>query len=145
MFYYETNEYMLRQQTKMVSNLEKAINGEYSAIQCYAKLAEMAPSDMAKERIREIRNDEKRHLKVFSQLYTSLTGNQPKPQITEECPDTYKKGLDFAFKDEQEAVDTYLTAADAATNWYVKDAFRRAAADEQHHAVWFHYLMTTTK
>ncbi|MBD3108175.1 ferritin-like domain-containing protein [Bacillus sp. AGMB 02131] len=145
MFYYETNEYMVRQQTKMVSNLEQAINGEYSAIQCYAKLAEMAPSDMAKERIREIRNDEKRHLKVFSQLYTSLTGNQPKPKITEECPDNYKKGLDFAFKDEQQAVDTYLTAADEATNWYVKDAFRRAAADEQNHAVWFHYLMTTTK
>ena len=146
MYYYEnySNE-LMRQQNKLVSDLEKAINGEYSAIKCYAKLAKMAPTDKVREQIREIRNDEKRHLQVFSQLYMSLTGSETKPEIVEGCPDTYEDGLEFAFKDEQETVDFYLTVADETSNVYIKEAFRRAAADEQNHAVWFHYFLTKTK
>lgn len=146
MYYYEnySNE-LMRQQNKLVSDLEKAINGEYSAIKCYAKLAKMAPTDKVREQIREIRNDEKRHLQVFSQLYMSLTGSEPKPESAEGCPDTYEDGLEFAFKDEQETVDFYLTVADETSNVYIKEAFRRAAADEQNHAVWFHYFLTKTK
>ena len=146
MFYYaDYSEELMRQQNKLVSDLEKAINGEYSAIQCYAKLAERAPTDKVRERIREIRRDEKRHLQVFSQMYTNLTGSQPKPKDTEACPDTYLRGLAFALEDEQETVDFYLTVADETSNLFVKDAFRRAAADEQNHAVWFLYFLMSAK
>lgn len=31
-----------RQNDKLISDIEKAINGEYSAISCYAKLANMS-------------------------------------------------------------------------------------------------------
>ena len=31
----------------------------------------------------------------------NLTGRQPKPQITEDCPNTYLQGLEFAIQDEQ--------------------------------------------
>jgi len=146
MFYYaDYSEELMRQQNKLVSDLEKAINGEYSAIQCYAKLAERAPTDKVRERIREIRRDEKRHLQVFSQMYTNLTGSQPKLKESEVCPDTYLRGLAFALEDEQETVDFYLTVADETSNLFVKDAFRRAAADEQNHAVWFLYFLMSAK
>lgn len=146
MFYYaDYSGELMRQQNKLVSDLEKAINGEYSAINCYAKLSEMAPTDKIRERIREIRKDEKRHLQVFSQLYTSLTGSQPNPKITEECPSKFVRGAEFALEDEQKTVDFYLTAADETSNLYVRDAFRRAAADEQNHAVWFLYFLMKSK
>jgi rubrerythrin len=34
-----------RQSDKLVRDIQKAISRQYSAIQCYAKLAKMAPTD----------------------------------------------------------------------------------------------------
>ncbi|MGP4077484.1 ferritin family protein [Halobacillus sp. K22] len=129
---------LMRSQKKLIQDLEKAINGEYSALACYKKLAQLAPDKPTKKRIEEIRNDEQRHYTEFRRLYTQLTGGgQPTPQITEQCPDSFKKGIAFAFNDEQETVDFYLDIADHAQDPSVKEIFRRAAADEQNHAVWF--------
>ncbi|WP_027415115.1 ferritin-like domain-containing protein [Aneurinibacillus terranovensis] len=126
----------------LLSDTVKAINGEYSAIHCYKQLAKMAHNDEEKNRILEIRQDEIRHYQVFSKIYMSLTGFHPNPQITEQCPNDYKSGLQFALKDEQQTVDFYLTIADKTQDTNIKDRFRRAAADEQNHAVWFLYYYT---
>lgn len=124
------------------SELQKAINGEFSAIQCYRKLAELAHSDEVRKQIEEIRRDEIRHLREFSTLYGSITGKHIMPKQTEECPDNFTRGLDAAFKDEQETVDFYLRAAEETSNLKAKGVFTRAARDEQNHAVWFlYYLM----
>ncbi|PTM59028.1 rubrerythrin [Desmospora activa DSM 45169] len=128
--------------TPLITNIAQAINGEYSAIACYAHLATVAPTEEARKQIKEIRQDEVRHFQTFSAIYTRLTGRQPTPTITEPCPQSYKEGLDFAFKDEQETVDHYLDIADRARNPVIRTAFQRAAADEQNHAVWFLYLIT---
>lgn len=130
-----------RQTEKLVSDAEKAINGEYSAIQCYANLAKMAPTEKQRKQILEIRKDEKRHFQQFVQIYASLTGKQPQPKINEGCPNTYIKGLEFALQDEQNTVDFYHEVADETSNQYIKEAFRRAASDEQNHAVWFLYFL----
>ena len=48
---YNSNYYdWYRQNDKLISDIEKAINGEYSAISCYAKLANMAPSQAEKNK-----------------------------------------------------------------------------------------------
>ncbi|TMU87566.1 DUF2202 domain-containing protein [Bacillus sp. BHET2] len=129
----------------LVNNLQKAINGEYSAIACYEKLAMLATSKEERERILEIRKDEKRHYKAFSDIYIHLTGVQPSPQLQEGCPDSYKKGLEFAMKDEQETVDFYYSVSDGVQETFIKDTLRRAAADEQNHAVWFLFFMIQNK
>lgn len=121
----------------LVADIQKAINGEYSAVQCYEKLAQMAPTDSEREQILEIRNDEIRHLEEFSRIYLNLTGRQPQPEMSEACAETYLEGIEASFKDEQETVDFYLDIADKAKDITIKKAFRRAAADEQNHAVWF--------
>jgi rubrerythrin len=123
--------------TRLVPDIQKAINAEYSAVACYEKLAEMAQTQNEKNTILEIQKDEKRHLKDFSSIYKTLTGRQPSYQIIEDCPNQYGAGIEFAFKDEQEAVDFYLDIADKAQDPTIKNRFRRAAADEQNHAVWF--------
>ncbi len=134
-----------RQNDKLISDIEKAINGEYSAISCYAKLANMAPNAAERNQILEIRNDEIKHFHQFVQIYTNLTGQQPKPQITEECPNTYLQGLEFAIQDEQKTVDFYLEISDETSDAHLKELLRRIAADEQNHAVWFLYYFVKTK
>jgi rubrerythrin len=131
-----------RQQNKLISDIEKAINGEFSAIQCYADLAKLSPSETEKKQILEIREDETKHLQQFVQIYTRLTGKQPQPKIVEDCPNIYIEGLEFSLVDEQHTVDFYLDISNDTNNQYIKEIFRRAAADEQNHAVWFLYYFT---
>jgi rubrerythrin len=133
------------QSDKFIRDIEQAINGQYSAIQCYAKLAEMAPTDKERKQILEIRNDEIKHYQQFTQIYVNLTGMQPNAKMMEECPDTYIEGLTYALEDEQKTVDFYLDIAEEANNPYIKEVFRRAAADEQNHAVWFLYYFIKNK
>ena len=134
-----------RQNEKLINNLTKAINGEYSAVQCYTKLAGMAPNAEQREQINEILNDEKKHLQQFTQIYTNLTGKQAQPKLSVGCPDGYHEGLRFSLKDEQETVDFYYDIADEATDPIIKEVFKRAAADEQNHAVWFLYFFIIEK
>lgn len=131
------NEYIRLDNRQIINDIQKAINAEYSAVACYEKLAKKAPTQDERNKILEIQKDERRHLEEFSRIYSNLTGRQPAYKITEECPDKYIAGIEFAFKDEQEAVDFYLDIADKSQDAFIKDRFRRAAADEQNHAVWF--------
>lgn len=41
--YFNNYNTFYRQNPKLISNIKKSINGEYSAINCYAKLANLAP------------------------------------------------------------------------------------------------------
>lgn len=142
-----TNYYdaLYRQTNTLVSDIEKAINGEYSAIECYARLANLARNQKEREQILEIRQDEINHYQKFVQIYHTLTGGPPQPKLNEECPNVYVKGLETALEDEQKTVDFYLEIADKATDPYVKEVFNRAAKDEQNHAVWFLYYFTKNK
>ncbi len=127
--------------TEVFNDILKAINGEYTAISCYELLANQAPNDETKKRILEIRNDEIRHYETFWYLYISLTGKQPSPKIIRQCPADYLSGVLAAFIDEQETVDFYHHIARNTDNPAIRDAFTRASADEQNHAVWFLYFM----
>ncbi|MBB6444178.1 ferritin family protein [Bacillus benzoevorans] len=131
-----------RQQQKLIGDIENAINGEFSAVQCYAALAALAPTEAVSKQILEIRDDEKKHLQQFMQIYSRLTGRQAQPSLSESCPNHYIEGLESAMQDEQHTVDFYLSISDETNNQYIKEIFRRAAADEQQHAVWFLYYFT---
>ncbi|HEX3044809.1 MAG TPA: ferritin-like domain-containing protein [Bacillota bacterium] len=124
----------------LVADIEKAINGECGAIACYQKLIEAASCDEEREVIQEIRRDEIRHYREFSQIHAAITGTTYRPRITEECPADFLEGLRAAFKDEQNTVDFYREVADKAEDSFIAERFRRAAADEQHHAVWFSFF-----
>ncbi|WP_058309118.1 ferritin family protein [Gracilibacillus massiliensis] len=139
---YDHDFYRSVSDTQLITDIQQAINAEYSAIACYEKLAKMAPTQDERDKIREIQNDEKRHLEEFSSIFYQVTGKSPSYQISEQCPDNYKTGIEFAFKDEQETVDFYLNISDRAEHPTIKDRFRRAASDEQNHAVWFLFFQS---
>jgi len=123
--------------TQLVRDLMTSLNGEYHAITCYEKLAALAPTEEVNKKILEIRQDEIRHFQHFSHLYTRLTGCLPAPKLSEACATEYRAGVLASFKDEQTTVDYYLRVSDYVQVPYVKELFRRTAADEQNHAVWF--------
>ncbi len=133
--------YRTEADTQLIADIAKAINGESNAIVCYEKLAGLAPNEEERRRILEIRQEEMGHVQTFKQIYTSLTGTQATVQLGE-CPNEYRKGLDSSFHDEQNTVDFYLKVSDEAQQPFIKETFRRAAADEQNHAVWFLYFIT---
>ncbi|MFZ0446811.1 MAG: ferritin family protein [Bacillus sp. (in: firmicutes)] len=126
---------------QIINDIQKAINGEYSAIACYQELAQIAPTQNERNQILEIRKDEIRHFEEFRKIYTNLTGKQPTAEITEGCPNMYREGLESAFRDEQETVDFYLDIADSTQDISIKETFLRASADEQNHAVWFSFFL----
>ncbi|SHF27483.1 Rubrerythrin [Seinonella peptonophila] len=126
----------------LLADIKKAIQGEYNAIHCYQLLAEQAPSSKERKQILEIREDEIKHYNQFINLYYRLTGKRLKPQVTESCPSNYLEGLKFSIEDEQETVDFYLEISDKAKESYIRKLFKRAAKDEQNHAVWFLYFYT---
>jgi len=128
-----------RMDQQLLNDLTQSINGEYSAIHCYEQLAKKAPNEEERKQILEIRDDEMKHFHTFSNLYVQLTGKKPVPKIIESCPRDYCDGLQFALKDEQKTVDFYHEIADRTKNRSIRKKFRRAAVDEQNHAVWFLY------
>lgn len=138
---YFNEYYRLNNDRQNLNDIQKAINGEYSAIACYEKLAKMAPTKNERDQILEIQKDERRHLEEFNRIYTILTGKQPAYKMSEECPNKYQAGIEFAFRDEQETVDFYLDLAEKSEDPLIKEVLRRAAADEQNHAVWFLFFM----
>lgn len=135
--YFGYHPYQVRSDVSLVTDIGKAIQGQYNAIYCYEKLAAQAPNDEVKQKILEIRQDEIRHYQTFSEIYTSLTGRPVHVSVTESCPSGYREGLRAAFLDEQKTVDEYLDIADKAQDVSIKEQFKRAASDEQNHAVWF--------
>ncbi|WP_138493171.1 ferritin-like domain-containing protein [Paenibacillus pinistramenti] len=126
----------------LISDLERTLNGEYNAIVCYEQLAKLADQEEERNRILEIRKDEIKHFHIFSHIYISLTGRQPRPQLTGPCPSDYAAGLNSSFKDEQNTNDFYRQVADKTLNPFIREQFKRAAADEQNHAVWFLYFLS---
>ncbi len=128
-------------QKAFLNDLKKAINGEYSAIVCYEHIMQMAPTQEVKSRVSEIREDEIRHYNTFQYLYDTITGSPLKPEITEQCPTHYRSALHFAFQDEQITTDFYNQLSHTIQNQSWKQAFSRAARDEQNHAVWFLYFL----
>ncbi|MBS4174358.1 ferritin-like domain-containing protein [Bacillus sp. FJAT-49736] len=124
-----------------MSDLSKAINGEYEAIQCYEYLINQTTNPEIREQLIEIRNDEICHYETFYNLYLSLTNTHPPVSMTKKCPPDFKSGIIAAFKDEQNTTDFYHAVARNIKEKYLKEPFQQAALDEQNHAVWFLYFM----
>jgi rubrerythrin len=125
--------------------LERAVQGECHAIACYTHLMELAPSAIERAQIGEIIADEQRHAQQFSKMYTFVTNRQPTPRQIDECPKTYRAGLEAAIVDEQKTADAYRDLAERTMSPSMREMVLRAAADEQNHAVWFVYFLLRLK
>lgn len=154
MYYYPQTSYQLQQQyyneylnrknegtyQKVFTAILNAIQAEATAIDFYSRLVKYAPNKKHKEDILHALEDEKIHLKEFTELYINLTGQQPKYTINKTKFNTYKEGLETAYKDELEAYEEYRNAYLLTQNSQVRDVFLRAFTDEIEHATRFGFL-----
>lgn len=133
------------QQNKLISEIEKAIDIEYSSVQYYEALAKLAPNEAISSHILEIRDDKSKYLQQFAQIYSRLAGRKHQPNTGKSFPNNFSEGLEAALKEEQHSVKFYLRISDETNNQYIKEVFRRAAVDKQQHAFWFLYYWTLQK
>ncbi|USG64685.1 ferritin-like domain-containing protein [Brevibacillus ruminantium] len=127
---------------RLAADLLRAVRREERAGKFYAQLAELAPSENLRVLINIIKDERIKHLTNFSQLYRQITGREP--QLLREAvpaPESFRKGVELAIRDELESMDSYRDFAEATANPHIRRAFLRAAEDEQRHSTWFSNIL----
>jgi rubrerythrin len=109
----------------------------------YTRLLFDAPNSLHKEFIEEAKDEEAKHLIVFTKLYQLLTNQIPSYTLTPVNYANYKEGLLIALKDELEAADLYKEMILSTNDARIKDAFFYAMGDELEHSVMFSTLYNT--
>ncbi|ACL75525.1 ferritin family protein [Ruminiclostridium cellulolyticum] len=86
--------------------IRQQIKGEMQDRLFYQYLLDNVPTLLDKEIIEEVRDNEKKHAKIFRQLYFELTGKtiQPDENVSFEKPKTYCEGLRGALMGETSAI-----------------------------------------
>ena len=119
----------------LVRDIRRAIEGEMAAIAVYESLLSMAPNEESRENLTHIRDDEKKHLLGFSNIYRGLTGTQPspgRPPIPQFA--TYFEGLKDAYYDELEAAEFYRSILLSTCDPRIGTVVFEAMTDEMEHA-----------
>jgi rubrerythrin len=126
---------------ELLSAIMEGIKGEATAIDFYSRLVKNAPNEKHREDIQHALDDEKIHLKEFTQLYKNLSGQEPVYQITKTKYNSYEDGLRIAYEDELEAYEDYRNSYLLTQSLQVRDVFFRALTDEMEHATRFGFLL----
>jgi rubrerythrin len=127
---------------RLNSNILKAIKSEAEAIDFYQRLLKFAPGHRGQDDISHALEDERIHLRDFSQLYYSLTGMQPVYRPKKIAFHNLQEGLRLAYQDELEAYEFYRDIYLMTSHPLIRDVFFRAMTDEIEHAMRFGFLKT---
>jgi len=141
----------LRTQTTPYKSLEEAlalikqaVSGEREDELFYDYLIAEAPTEEDKEVIRSIRDDERRHNRMFRSIYQAYTGETlpPSTDTAFERPASYSEGLRRALFGELGAVERYRNIRAGLPDRYYRDMVFEILTDELKHASKYNYLIT---
>ncbi|MCM3719480.1 ferritin-like domain-containing protein [Fictibacillus phosphorivorans] len=124
--------------------IREAVAGEREDQLFYEYLMSQAPTEEEKSIIATIRDDEKRHNRLFKKIYKDLTGKEV-PQVESEevqRPKTYKDGLIKAIFGELAAVEKYRVIRQGLPNRFYRDILFNIITDEMKHSAKYNYLIT---
>ncbi|MDN4074851.1 ferritin-like domain-containing protein [Fictibacillus terranigra] len=132
-----------QQQTyqQLLNILMSSIIGEATAIDFYTRLAKDAPNEYSKNVLLSAAKDEKAHLHLFTRLYTSLTGKEPKYKIRPVKITNFRQSLFEAYEDELSDYEKYRNAYLLTQDPSIRDTFFRPFSDEIKHATRFSFLL----
>lgn len=124
--------------------IREAVAGEREDQLFYEYLISVAPTNEEKLIIASIRDDEKRHNRLFRKIYKDLTGQEVPQTAGEEFqrPKTYKDGLVKALFGELAAVEKYRVIRQGLPNRYYRDILFNIITDEIKHSAKYNYLFT---
>lgn len=127
--------------------IKNAILGEREDELFYDYLISEAPSEEDKKIIESIRDDERKHNRMFRELYYELTGRMPpqaaEPEFTK--PESYLAGLQQALFGELGAVERYRRILFALTKRKDINMLTEIISDELKHASKYNFLYTKNK
>ena len=122
---------------QVLEALLAGIKGEASAVEFYSRLAQSAPNQRHKKAIQQALEDKQVHLKQFTDLFVTLTGQSPQYQIDQVDFRSYQEGLQKAYEAEVEDYHEYRNSYLLTQYLPVGNVFFRAFADEIEHATRF--------
>lgn len=123
--------------------IRQAVAGEREDELFYDYLVSIAPSNEEKEIILSIRDDERKHNRMFRIIYEDLTG-QTLPAPTGENfekPSSYIDGIRRALFGELAAVERYRDIRAGLPNRYYRDMVFEILTDELKHADKYNYIL----
>ncbi|MFG6497149.1 cupin domain-containing protein [Fictibacillus sp. UD] len=110
------------------------IKRESSLIDCYRRLANVAPDQNHKNNISYALEYKKSCLRYFTNLYTSLTGKQPEYERNYVEFQSYEEGLQKTYQAEIEGCQIYQNNSYRCYHPYVQQALLQAAYQKREHA-----------
>jgi rubrerythrin len=131
----------------VVRLIQEGIAGERNDELFYDYLISVAPSEQDRQIITGIRDDERKHRRLFRQLYTQLTGQRP-GELPEgepfQRPGSYLEGVEQALFGELKAFEKYRTIYRYIPQQY-RDTVFEIMTDELKHASYYNFLYAKNK
>ncbi|MBO7746801.1 ferritin-like domain-containing protein [Paenibacillus sp. MWE-103] len=123
--------------------VRQAVQGEREDELFYDYLISVAPSEEARTIIASIRDDERKHNRMFRKIYADFTGQAVGAGQEEafEKPASYADGLRKAFFGELAAVERYRNIRAGLPARFYRDMVFEILTDEMKHADKYLYLM----
>ncbi|MCY6370204.1 ferritin-like domain-containing protein [Clostridium ganghwense] len=132
---------------KSLDLIKEAVAGEREDELFYDYLISVAPTEEEQEIIASIRDDEKKHNKMFRSIYRDITGMDI--IVTEgeefEKPASYIDGIATALFGELKAVEKYRVIRQGLPNRYYRDMLFEIITDELKHSSKYNYIYTLNK
>ena len=142
--YYPTYHYVpLYAYNQALKLIAESVNSEREDELFYNYLLSVAPPEQ-REIIASIRDDERKHNKLFRQLYWEVTGQEvpPAPEPSFEIPNDYCDGIKRALFGELAAVEKYRKILFGFKFLPYRNIITEIYTDELKHATKWNYLFT---
>ncbi|SCW53348.1 Rubrerythrin [Paenibacillus tianmuensis] len=123
--------------------IKQAVQGEREDELFYDYLISVAPSQEEKNIIASIRDDERKHNKMFRTIYRDLTGQviETPQNVSFEKPRSFIDGVKRAFFGELSAMERYRIIRAGMPNRYYRDMVFEILTDELKHADKYNYIL----
>lgn len=140
---YENSETPYKTLQEALKLVRMAVQGEREDELFYDYLISQAPTREEKQIISDIRDDERKHNKMFREIYTYFTGEElPRSNNgTFEEPNTYIEGVKKAFFGELSAMERYRIIRAGMPIKYYRDMVFEILTDELKHADKYNYIL----
>ncbi|WP_461207433.1 ferritin-like domain-containing protein [Clostridium sp. DL1XJH146] len=132
---------------KSLELILEAIGDEKSDELFYDYLISVAPNRKEKNIISSIRDDEKKHNRLFKGIYKSITGKEAIVAEDEEFikPRSYLDGIERALFGELKAVEKYRKIRRGLPGRYYRDILFDIITDELKHSNKYNFIFTENK
>lgn len=123
--------------------IEQAVSGEREDELFYDYLISVAPTQQEKDIIISIRDDERKHNRMFRMIYQAFTGKtiQSPTEVKFQKPNSYIEGVEKALLGELKAVEKYRNIRAGLPSRYYRDMVFEILTDELKHASKYNLIM----